>query len=268
MRRESLGVALLAILGILVACTSDDTATNVGTGPGNDGGPTTSEGGADASDPGDSAATDAPGPADAADAAICTPPGAPIVVFLDKAGGMWTPGADDSRTNVSSILNQATTIPAWGVAPASWAALMACVAQKFKPFNINVTDVDPGAAAHIEVVFAPGNLALFSGGGANSPSTCAVIPDSVAYVSTTYADANLDNGCAAAASVVGFSLGLESVTACPDAMSNLQASCATAGFTNVALACGTTAAAACTCQAGSTQNSFARLLAVAGPACL
>lgn len=275
MHRARLGVAfanVVAVASIVAACTSDP-ATTAGSGLGEDGGPSTSDAGADLRDVTDAAAAadtatlDADA-ADAADAAKCTPPGAPTVVFLQKAGGTYTAGPNDARTNVSSILNQATSIPAWAVAPASWTTLMACVVKKFAPFNVKVTDVDPGADAHLEIVFAPGNLTLFGGATSVSPATCTAIPNSVAYVSSNYAEANLDNGCAAVASVVGYSLGLESVTACPDAMSYPQTSCATAGFTNVALACGTTTASACTCQAGNTQNSFARLLAVTGPACL
>ena len=273
MRRAHLASAAV-LLALVWACTGDDP--NLSKDSGSDGGTTAADGATDSrvDDDGASrtdaaAADDASNTADAADAAPCVPPGSPVVLFLDRAGGTWTPGTTDSRSNLSALLGQSTSVPAWTIASASWTALMACVVQKFKPFNVQVTDVDPGTVTtHLEVVFAPGNLTLFGGAAANGPSTCAVVPNSVAFVSTTYADANLDNGCAAVASVVGSSLGLEPVTACPDAMAYPLASCATAAFTNVALSCGTTVAKTCDCQAGTTQNSYARILAVTGPACL
>jgi hypothetical protein len=280
MKRASLAVpvvvfvGLVGLVGLVGACTSDP-ASDVAPGPGGPGddastmGPdsTTDARGADDGAPDGSAAADA---ADAADATPCTPPTtAPIVVFLDRAGGTWTAGPTDSRTNVSAIVDQATVVPAWTVAEASWTTLMACVRQKFKPFHVQVTDVDPGTATHLEIVLTPGNAQLFVGGSTSvAPSVCTLVPNSVAFVSATYAEANLDNGCAGVASVVGYSLGLESVTTCPDAMSFPQTSCATAGFTNVALPCGYSAPMTCACQAGTTQNSYARLLAVTGPACL
>jgi hypothetical protein len=273
MKRASLAIPVVLFFGLVWACTTEPASTG---GSGDDGGAVPSDAaidtrvsddsgaGLDASD--GAAAADA---SDASDAMPCTPPAsAPIVVFLDRAGGTWAAGPTDSRTNVSAILDQSTFVPAWTVAEASWTTLMACVRQKFKPFHVQVTDVDPGAATHLEVVFAPGNLTLFAGSTSIAPSVCTLVPNSVAFVSSTYAEANLDNGCAGVASVVGYSLGLEGVTTCPDAMSFPQTSCATAGFTNVALPCGYSTPMTCACQAGTTQNSYARLLAVTGPACL
>ncbi len=279
MNRSAVAIGFGFFLALVGACTSDDPGRSSVDGGGSTPADAASEAlpsvgdGGDAvdanngSDAGD--ASNASDASDASDAAPCTPPAqAPVVVFLDRAGGTWTSGATDSRVNQSALLSSTTGVPAWTVTNASWTMLMACVTQKFKPFNVKVTDVDPGADTHIEVVFAPGTLTAFAGAPSVAPLTCSVVSNSVAFVSTTYSDANLDNGCAAVASAVGSSLGLEPVTACPDAMSFTQTSCATAGFTNVPLSCGTTTAAACSCEAGNTQNSFVRLLAVTGPACL
>jgi hypothetical protein len=270
MRRAGFVVSVVVLVSAAWACTTDPAPDGAGSTQGDDASTSRPDATTDSSAPDSAGTPDAAGDAtDAADAAKCTPPAAaPVVVFLDRAGGTWTPGATDSRTNTSALVDQSTFVPAWSVAPASWTTLMACVAKKFEAFNVKVTDVDPNADSHIEIVFAPGNLSLFSGATSNGPLTCTVLRNSVAFVSTNYAEANLDNGCAAVASQVGYSLGLESVTACPDAMSFPQASCPTAGFTNTALSCGNSVAQACGCQAGTTQNSYARLLAVTGPACL
>lgn len=205
----------------------------------------------------------------AADAAPCTPPGTPpTLVFLNRSGGTYKPGPDDSRTNTSSMLSSASTALAWTIADDSWKTLIACVNQKFLPFNISVTDVDPGSAEHLEVVFADGSFpALKNGITSVAPLKCSPVANAISFVSQTYA-ATPTNGCAAAASNVAFSLGLEYVTSCPDALSFEQTDCASAAFTDVALPCGTTAAEKCQCGGGTTQNSFARLKTVAGPRCL
>lgn len=198
----------------------------------------------------------------------CTPPATPSrVVFLNRTGGTYTSGEANSRTNSTPIVSSTTTVNAWTTT--SWPALMACVSKKLEPFNITLTDVDPGTSEHLEVVFAQGSLPLFVGGThAVAPFTCGVVANGVSFVSQGYADANIAQGCAAAVSNVGFSLGLESVTACPDAMAFDPTSCTDASFTNVALQCGTTVATSCQCGPGTTQSSFAKLLAVTGPRCV
>lgn len=215
---------------------------------------------------------DASGGDASGDAASCIAPATPArVVFLNSGGGTYTPGAADSRTNKTPLVSTAETATAWTISSASWKTLRDCVEQKFAPFNITVTEVDPGASAeHIEIVFAQASLPALAGTSFIAPLTCAVVPNGVAFVSQAYADANPTNGCAAVAAAVGYTLGLESVVACPDAMSFTQTSCASTGFTNVALQCGTSTAVACQCGgAGITQqNSYARMMSIVGPRCL
>lgn len=205
-----------------------------------------------------------------ADAISCTPPSAPPkVVFLNRGGGVYTPGIDNSPTNKTSLVNGSTTVTPWAIANAAWQTLLACVNQKFAPFNVTITDVDPGDTEHIEVVFAQASVSALSGASSVAPFTCNVVPNAIAFVSQAYAEANPIEGCAAVAASVGYSLGVEAVAVCPDAMSFAQTSCPSAGFTNVALSCGSNTPANCQCVSGATtQNSYARLLAITGPRCL
>jgi hypothetical protein len=264
-------LAALVTLSVLVACGSDEAPAS----PSSDGGSTATDGGggvsdASSNDGATAADGDADGGIDASDATPCTPPSTPPrILFLNKNGGTYTPELDDSRTNKSSIVNQQTSITAWSVAAPTWTGIVDCVKQKLAPFNVTVTDADPGAtAAHVEVVFAQNDPSIFNGAPSVAPSSCSIKENAVCYVSQAHAEANATNGCAAAAQVYGFVMGLEFVSTCPDAMAFDYAACATASFSKTPLACGTTEAASCTCGAGTTQTSFDKMLAVLGPRCL
>jgi hypothetical protein len=61
---------------------------------------------------------------------------------------MYTPGPEDASTNTSSILDAPTTLAPPNVVEADWTFFLGCVAEKFAPFNIVITDQDPGAIDH------------------------------------------------------------------------------------------------------------------------
>src|SRR5690606_38777936 len=60
----------------------------------------------------------------------------------------------DSRTDRSSIARAQTTLTPWPHGEAAWNNLVACVREMYAPFDIDVTDVDPGTANHFEVMIA------------------------------------------------------------------------------------------------------------------
>lgn len=264
-------VSTTALLLLIASACTDATSTSGSPTDGGAGADATPDAGAkdDPTDGGGDAGSSPNAADDAGDASSCTPPGpAPKVVFLNRAGGTYIAGASDSRTNETPLVSQGSVAQAWTVAEPAWQTLLACVNQKFAPFNISVIDSDPGNVEHLEVVFAQEAFPALASATSIAPLTCSPVPNAISFVSQTYAAANLTNGCAAVAANVGFSLGLEQVTSCPDALSYKQTECAGAAFTDAALSCGTTAAANCQCGAGTTQNSFVRLKAVTGPRCL
>lgn len=211
---------------------------------------------------------------DASDAdSGCTPPATPPrVIFLNRGGGTYAPAATaDSRMNKTPLVSATETASPWSIADGSFATLRACVAQKLEPFNVTITDVDPGASVeHFEIVFAQATLPALASTPSVAQLTCKAVPNAIAFVSQTYAEADLTKGCAVAVSALGYSLGLEAVVACPDAMTFDPSGCPSAGFSSVAMQCGTTAATTCQCGTGgaTTQSSFARMLAELGPRCL
>jgi hypothetical protein len=60
----------------------------------------------------------------------------------------------DSTTDVSDIAGANTMLSAFNGGDAKWGQIMSCVKGIMAPFNITVTDVDPGAAPHFEVMIA------------------------------------------------------------------------------------------------------------------
>src|SRR6185503_5092563 len=75
-------------------------------------------------------------------------------IFLNSClpnGCTVYPGAEDSRTNHSSIPTRQALMTPWPHGTAAWGRLVQCVRDMYAPFNIQVTDVDPGNANHFEV---------------------------------------------------------------------------------------------------------------------
>src|SRR5262245_52248153 len=73
------------------------------------------------------------------------------ILFLNPckpAGCAVKVGTTDSRTDTSDIPNQNGTLSAFAGTQAQWDAMKTCVTNALKPFNITVTDVDPGTADH------------------------------------------------------------------------------------------------------------------------
>src|SRR5262245_48659011 len=65
-----------------------------------------------------------------------------------------TPGKDDSRNDHSSIPDSQATLIGWPHGEVAWNRLVKCVSDMYAPFDIQVTDVDPGTADHHEVMVA------------------------------------------------------------------------------------------------------------------
>ncbi|MGE0396173.1 MAG: Ig-like domain-containing protein [Kofleriaceae bacterium] len=109
-------------------------------------------------------------------------------IYLNKNGVTLQPGNNDSRTNRSTLAQQATTIPAWNASPATWTATVNCMKDMFAAYDVVVTDVDPGATPHIEAVFggSPQQLGMEQGVAGVSPFTqnCAIIENAIVFTFT------------------------------------------------------------------------------------
>ena len=197
-----------------------------------------------------------------APAALEAPAG--TIVYMNRNGGVFTPGSEDSRHDRSSIIGDAAVIPAWDVSEEDWAHVMTCVRAQFAPFAIEVTDVDPGDAPHVESVVAgePTDLGFAANYGGIAPfrSDCAVIRNPIVF---TFAAALPDNPqivCQVVAQEVAHSFGLDHEYLCEDPMSYLGG-CGAKSFQDVDAACGEGAPRPCRVEGRydcgrETQNSY------------
>jgi len=188
------------------------------------------------------------------------------VIYLNKNGVTLQPGNNDARTNKSTLASTATSIPAWNVAPATWTATVACMRELFQPFNVTVTETDPGASVqHIEAVFggSPGLLGMPNGVAGVSPFTtdCSIIENSIVFTFTNVIPADARLACEIMAQEVAHSYGLDHELLASDPMTYLEYT-GNRSFKNQTASCGEDTTRPCgingsTCRAN--QNSVALL---------
>ena len=186
-------------------------------------------------------------------------------VFLNFNGGTYTPGANNSTANTSSIPGFTARIVPYEGGSAGRAQLLQCVKDQFARYDIAFTDQDPGAAPHIEAVIGGTSSQIGMGPiGGISPmhGDCSIVERSVVFVFSQ----NLSgprNTCEIVAHEISHSLGLEHEYLCEDPMTYLYG-CGNKTFQDRAASCGEYSPRRCMC--GNTQNSVQELLQKLGPA--
>jgi MYXO-CTERM domain-containing protein len=172
---------------------------------------------------------------------------------------------DDSRANISQILAGNTTIGAFTRGDEVWANVMACVRETYAPYNVVVTDVDPGGESHFEVLvggtsadFGPGG----EGAGGLAPATCSEIPNAISYVFDVWGN-NADVICSVVAQESAHAFGLEHEMLPEDPMTYLPGP-DKKRFRAEDAPCGEFEQRGCRCG-GTTQNSYEHLVALFGP---
>jgi hypothetical protein len=124
------------------------------------------------------------------------------VLFLNRCDGGCTFnfGNDNSSTNTSSV--GGGFLPEFRWSDAVWDGVVECTRDIFSPFNIVVTDVDPGATEHMEAIVA-GEACDLSGSGGwefQCPFILGVAPFECGYnyiprsISFTFANDNSYGG--------------------------------------------------------------------------
>jgi len=190
---------------------------------------------------------------------------ASTTIFLDRcaAGCTYTAGVDDSRQNRSSVVSQERALPAFAYSDASWNALVACVQDKFAPFDdTQVTDVDPGDVDHLEIAVAgwPEQLGLPAGIENVAPFTCAgdrVVANGIGFAFADLIGDLPDVLCWYAAQAAGTLLGLDHVRVAGDVMT-VEGGYLPKRFLDETGDCGESQPRACQCG-GTTQNSYRTL---------
>lgn len=187
------------------------------------------------------------------------------VIYMNRSGGTFTPGASNSKTNRSSIVSYTSSIAPWDVSEAGWQEVMDCMREIWAPFDVEITDLDPGDAPHIESVVAgrPQDVGMSSGIGGVSPFDCGVIETSIVFTFARVYGTDYRAICETAAQEVAHSFGLDHQYMCEDPMTYLYG-CGEKTFQDADAPCGEYNARSCSCG-GSTQNSVELLLGFNGP---
>jgi hypothetical protein len=193
-------------------------------------------------------------------------------IYLNHLGVTLSPGTNDSHAQTSTIVSRPSQVPAWNASPADWAATVACMKEIWAPFDVAVTDVDPGSAPHVEAVFggSPADVGLTGNFGGISPFTsdCSVIEHSIVFAFTDNLGKQPRTICEVMAQEIAHSYGLDHELVASDPMTYLSYAGHRA-FQDQDAACGETKARPCgisgtTCRA--SQNSYQLLLSRVGAA--
>jgi hypothetical protein len=194
-------------------------------------------------------------------------------IYLNRNGVAVRPGANDSRTNRSSLVNVEASIPRWETTDAMWSETVTCLREMFAPFAVELVETDPGDVQHIEAVFG-GTAAMLgfpftAGGVAPFSTTCKPIENAIVFTFTQSLPASSKVVCEIMAQEIAHSYGLDHVLLASDVMTYLSYAGKRA-FQDVEADCGEDSPRPCgapgyaSCRA--RQNSYQVLLEQLGPA--
>lgn len=198
------------------------------------------------------------------------------VLYVNRHGGTFVAGtADDSGENKSVLVDAGSkVVPAFDWGDARWNEVMSCVTEKYSPYAITVTDVEPPAGStYIEAVVGGTQVDIGyegPGGGGDvlgvaSTMGCQIVEKGVSYsFSAAHARNDTTGLCGTILQESAHQFGMEHAMNPDDAMTYLAPSAIWPLFTDAASDCGEYEARSCRCG-GTTQNSHQWLLAVLGP---
>lgn len=194
-------------------------------------------------------------------------------VYLNRNGGTYRPlgaGDENSSLNRSVVLSLSGsaggTLSPFPYGDVVWNDVVSCVRREFAPYDVLITEDDPGDAPHIESVVA----GSFSQIGIDpclgvAPFDCGVIDRAVNYTFAAEHPNDANTICWTVLQETAHALGLDHELLCSDPMTYLDDCGPAKAFQDAAAPCGEDTPRACSCG-GSTQNSVQLLLGALGPA--
>jgi MYXO-CTERM domain-containing protein len=181
-------------------------------------------------------------------------------------------GGDGAAGNPGSGAPGATyTITPFGYDDASWDAMVQCVTDIYAPYNVTITEVDPGPTVlHHEAIVAgvAADLGLNDGIGGVGPLDCMLHDDTVSF---SFANVFPDNPaflCAVVGQETGHGFGIEHTYNCSDPLAaGYVPGCGAYFFRNETVQCANESSVGprnCGCNAGGLQNVHGELTAAFG----
>lgn len=200
------------------------------------------------------------------------------LIYLERCKGGCTltdaPAPQtDARYNISYILNNADgemvggprTVPEWRHGDAAWDELVQCVKDLYAPYDVVVTDVDPGENTfhHKAIVAGAVEDIGYANAGGVAPSICRLNNNAISFTFANDYPNQPIRICEIVGQETAHSFGLEHAYDCSDPMTYLPR-CGRQFFRDATTRCGEFAEEdECVCG-GSAQNSHRWLLTVLG----
>ena len=185
---------------------------------------------------------------------------APVVVYLDRDGGVIGGGDDDAENDRSWLVpGRTATVPAWSGGDARWGQVVKCVKDRFSAFNVEITDQRPTQSGYVMAMVggAPKLLGMGTEVSGIAPYTGEVERNAIVFVFSENVENDAETTCVDTLHEVGHALGLDHEYLCEDPMSYLWDCEAPKVFQNADVPCGEDEARAC--DNGPTQNSWQTL---------
>lgn len=192
----------------------------------------------------------------------------PLPIYLNRFGGTYSPGRDDSRNNTSIVPNQRSTVGPYAGSQAQWDQVVSCLQDLFSRFNVVMVEQEPAGGEYIESVIggSPQQVGLSRGVGGVAPIdnfNCSIIPNAIVFTFSDVVGSNPRASCEIAAQEIAHAISLDHELHCPDPMTYLSG-CGNKEFRDVDAQCGEFQARACNCGR-QRQNSVEILFEKLGP---
>jgi uncharacterized protein (TIGR03382 family) len=169
-------------------------------------------------------------------------------IYLNRDGALLRPGNNDARLSTSSIVQEPTLLTPWEIDDEMWEETVACMREIYAPFDVKITDEDPGDVPHIEAHFgdAASSLGLPDNVAGVSPFTtdCGIIENSVVFTFTDVLPDHTRLMCEVMAQEIAHSFGLDHELLPEDPMTYLDYP-GERTFQNETAACGEDVARPC-----------------------
>lgn len=199
------------------------------------------------------------------------PASSALPIYLNRFGGSYTCGNDDSATNRSSVIcgGDSGDIGSFSGSDNQWNFVRDCVSDMFAPFNVYVTDLEPTGVDYVEAVVGgvPQDAGMPNGVGGVAPFSCGLIPNGIVYAFSDVYGNDMQGVCETVAQEVAHAFGLDHQFLCEDPMTYLGG-CGDKSFQDVYAQCGEFEPRECQCTGtdgdASTQNSVQEMLQTLG----